>query len=345
MSFAYPWAFLLLLPWLGAVWRIVRNKRRGGLIFASASFRLPQQTKGWRYHAVRLLPWCFAIGVLFLIIAVAGPQTALSREVKHANALAVMMTVDVSGSMSALDLSKEGEEKTRLDVVKDTFAAFVEARPDDLIGLVTFGGYASTRSPLTADHRALLHTLSAVQLPNARGLDDKGRPVSDAELMTAIGDGLATALARIEKTEPKTKLIILLSDGESNAGITRPKEAAQAAKDLNIKVYTIGVGSRGYAPFKQVDAFGRTRIQRAMVNLDEQTLREIATTTGGSYYNVTTPDTLAKALESINALETTQIERQVYYRYKEHFKTCLLIGFVLIVMTVSLLMSIIRRPI
>ena len=148
--FANVWIFLLVIPWLVMCWRVWRSARTKGILFASASTRLTALKPSWRQRACALLPALFLMGTLFLIIGAAGPRTLLSRELRSADALAVMMTVDVSGSMRGLDLSEGRYDVTRLDVVKRIFREFVEQRPDDLIGLVTFGGYASVRAPLTA---------------------------------------------------------------------------------------------------------------------------------------------------------------------------------------------------
>jgi len=150
--FATPLAFLLLLPWAAAAWRMHRRGRTAGLLFAP-THRIPMQTSGWRVAAARILPSLFLLGMLLLIVAAARPRTFLAREHRDVNAIAIVMAVDVSGSMQALDLSERTPagivEQTRLDVVKATFARFIEKRPDDLIGLVTFGGFAATRRPPT----------------------------------------------------------------------------------------------------------------------------------------------------------------------------------------------------
>ncbi len=346
MRFAHPLAFLLFIPWLLAAWRLYRRGLRAGILFAPVR-RLPLQTAGWRVLASRLLPALFLCGAALLILAAARPQTFLARERRTVDALAIAMTVDVSGSMEALDLSPKTPlgtvtEKTRLDVVKETFDGFIRQRPDDLIALVTFGGYASTRSPLTADHRALLHVLSGVQIPKA-DLDDQGRPVSQEELLTAIGDGLATACARLADAEPKTRIVVLLSDGESNTGIITPEQAAEAAKKLDIRVYTIGVGTTGRAPFRTRDTFGRSVIGWGEVSLDETQLRAIAEATGGRYFNVRDPDGLKAALDDIGRLETTRVDRQILMRYHEWFVWPLLAGAALVWAALTLGMLTTRR--
>ncbi len=342
LNFASPWSFLLLLPWLVAAWRLWRSGARAGVLFA-ATHRLPAQTAGWRVVLSRVVPLIFLTGTLLLIVAAARPRSALSRHHRSIDAIAIGMVVDVSGSMEALDLSPSSNNyKTRLDVVKERFAQFVAARPEDLIGLVTFGGYASTRAPLTADHQALLHVLSGVEIPKGK-TDAQGRPIDQEETLTAIGDGLATGVARLINAEPKTRIIILLSDGESNTGIITPEQAAEAAAKSGIKVYAIGVGSNSRAPFKTRDFFGRETIAYADATFDETQLKNIAQKTNGRYFSVNDNQGLKHALDEINSLETTRIERQVYERYEEHFIRWLLWGATLTTLALTLNMQLARR--
>ena len=263
-----------------------------------------------------------------------GPRTTLGRQTRTADALAVMMAVDVSGSMEGLDLSEGRLDKTRLDVVKAQFRDFVEARPDDLIGLVAFGGYASVRAPLTADHGALLHVLSGLEIPRE----------TEDEALTAIGDGLSMALLRLKDAEPTTKIVILLSDGVSNVGAVSPTQAAEAAKAQGVRVYTIGVGSNGPVPVRGRDLFGRERIFTETMPLDEATLRTIAETTGGRYVNVRSPEALRAALDEISALETTRVERQTYLRHESHAWPFLLAGGALCLLSALGLVIFLRRP-
>lgn len=342
MNFAAPWAFLFLLPLAVVVWRVFRRGRKSGILFAPMRY-LPVKTAGWRVWAMRVLPLFFLVGLFLLIVAAARPRTTLSHERKSVNAIAIGMVVDVSGSMEGLDLTPKGSDyQTRLEVVKDLFADFVKKRPDDLIGLVTFGGYASTRSPLTADHAALIHVLRGVEIPRG-SLDAQGRPVDQEETLTAIGDGLATGLARLQDAEPKTRIIVLLSDGESNTGVITPEQAAEMAEKLNIRVYAIGVGSNGSMPVRVRNLFGQETIAYAEVTFNEAQLKEIAQKSGGRYFGVRDHDGLAAALEEINTLETTKIARDVYDRYNEHFVWFLLWGAVFVLLSVSLQMQLLRR--
>ncbi len=343
-SLAQPWALLLILPWSFAAWRMLRAARTQGVVFASAAQRFGGGRPTWRLRLCRLAPYGFLLGLLLLILAAAGPRTALDREVRSVDAVAVMMAVDVSGSMRGLDLSEGRNDATRLDVVKQHFRDFVTRRPDDLIGLVTFGGYASVRSPLTADHRALLYTLSGVEIPGARdGRDEKGRPVTEDELLTAIGDGLAVSLLRLKEAEPTTKIVILLSDGESNVGAVTPLEAAEAARQLGIRVYTIGVGSNG--PTKVWAEHGTQRyLVDVMMSLDEATLRQMAEATGGRYANVRSPEALEAFLQHISELETTRVERRIYVRYRAQARPWLMAGLALCLGSALALTALLRRP-
>ena len=346
MSFANPLMLLFFAPIAVAAWRLLRRGRRSGIRF-SAVGRLPAKAAGWRARLAALTPFILLAGLSLLTIAAARPRTSLAHEKKSVDAIAIAMTVDVSGSMDALDLTPKGErfsrETTRLAVVKKLFAEFVGKRPDDLIGLVTFGGYASTRSPLTADHEALLNVLKGVEIPSI-AVDAQGQAIARDEQMTAIGDGLATALARLKDAKPKTKIVILLSDGVSNTGAVEPDEAAAAAAKMGVKVYAIGVGTRSRrTPIFGKDFFGRATIQYADMTFDEKQLRTIAKKTGGTYFPVNDRDSLENALEEIDQLETTQLDADVYNRWKEHFTSFLLLGAVFVLLSVSLSMSASRR--
>ncbi len=346
MSFANPWMLILFAPLAVAAWRLLRRGRKAGIRF-SALGRIPARAAGWRAKVAALTPYLLLSGLALLALAAARPRTSLAHEKKSVDAIAIAMTVDVSGSMDALDLTPKGErfarDTTRLAVVKKLFAEFVSKRPDDLIGLVTFGGYASTRSPLTADHEALLNVLKGVEIP-AIALDAQGRAIAPDEQMTAVGDGLATALARLKDAKPKSKIVILLSDGVSNTGAVEPGEAAAAAAKMGVKVYAIGVGTRSRrTPMIGRDFFGRTVVQYVDMTFDEKQLKSIAKKTGGTYFSVNDRDSLEKALDEIDQLETTKIDADVFNRWNEHFVPFLLVGALLVLAAVSLSMYATRR--
>jgi len=346
MTFANPWMLALFAPLALAAWRLLRRGRKTGIRFSAVS-RLPAKSAGWRAKAAALVPFALLAGLALLIVAAARPRTPLAHERRSVDAIAIAMTVDISGSMDALDLTPKGErfsrDTTRLAVVKRLFAEFVSKRRDDLIGLVTFGGYASTRSPLTADHAALLNVLKGVEIP-AIALDAQGRTIGEDEQMTAVGDGLATALARLKDAKPKSKVVILLSDGVSNTGAVEPDEAAKAAAKMGVKVYAIGIGTKSRrTPFLGRDLFGRSTVQYLNMTFDERQLKSIAKTTGGAYFPVNDRDSLKNALEEIDKLETTRIDADAYDRWDEHFAAFLLGGAALAVLAVSLSMAATRR--
>ena len=346
MTLAHPWLLTLILPLGIAAWRLLRRGRKRGIRF-SAVGRIPTAAAGWRAKVAAFSPFVLLAGLSLLVIAAARPRTPLAHESRSVDAIAIAMTVDVSGSMDALDLTPRGEkfsrETTRLAVVKKLFAKFVEKRPDDLIGLITFGGYAATRSPLTADHEALLNVLKGVQIPSI-AVDSQGQTISREEQMTAVGDGLATALARLKDAKPASKIVILLSDGVSNTGAVEPDDAAKAAAKMGVKVYAIGVGTRARrTPIIGRDIFGREAVQYADMTFDEKQLKSIAKTTGGMYFAVNDKDGLEKALEEIDELETTKLDADAYDRWEEHFPLFLFFGALIVFAAVSLSMYATRR--
>ena len=334
LAFAWPLCFLLFVPLALAAWRMLRRGKRTGIRFAPLR-RLPAKTAGWRARVANLAPWIFLAGAALLVVAAARPRTSFVSSSRNVDAIAIAMAVDVSGSMNDPEVTPRGEPtgKTRLDVVKEVFKRFVKVRHDDLIGLVTFGTYASTLAPLTADHEALLNVLSGVQVSKA-----------EDEQQTAIGDGLTIAIDRVRNAKLESKIVILLSDGVSNTGAVEPDEAAQAAAKLGIKVYVIGVGTRSrQTPIFGRDFFGREVIRHVNMTFDEKQLKSIAKTTGGTYFPVNDRDSLVKALDEIDKLETTKLDADVYNRWREHFAPFLLVGAALVFFAVSLSMSAARR--
>jgi Ca-activated chloride channel family protein len=339
--FAHPYFFLLAIPLAIACWTIYGRRRRQAMLF-SPMYRLPKTQHTWRTAARAMLPFLYLAGLALLIIALARPRTVLSAATERSNAIAIQMVMDVSGSMEALDFSTRDHYRSRLDMVKETFAKFIERRQDDLIGIVTFGGYATSRVPLTIDHGSLLHTLKGIRIPKPV-MNQQGQVANNEELLTAIGDALATACARLEKAEIKSKIIVLFTDGVSNTGLIKPEQAMQAAKALGIKVYTIGIGSNGEAPFMGQDIFGRKVIRMAQVEFDEDLLKKIAATTGGLYFNVKDPQGMDQAMARIDKLEKTKIKKEVFNQYDELFLRPLLAGLLLYLLAVGSNMLIARQ--
>lgn len=345
VRFASPWMFLLLLPLAVAAWRMLRRPSRPRAVPFAAMRWLPDRGAGAREVAARVAPFAFLAAMLLFVVAAARPQTFFERQRRSADSIAIAMSVDVSGSMLALDLAKDptaSGAQTRLDVVKDEFASFISRRPDDLVTLVTFGGYASTRSPLTADHRALLQYLKEVHVPGTG--DDEEGTVSNEETLTAVGDGLVMACARLQESDLKTKIAVLLSDGVSNTGMVEPDKAADIAKELGIRVYTIGVGSQtGLAPFR-VKRFGRDDVAMGRVEFNEGELRNIAAKTGGRYYGVTERSDLDDIMKEIDSLEKTKVESEIFTNYSEKSGLPLAAGLILLAAALGMNLAVLGRP-
>lgn len=354
MTLANPWFLLFLLPLAFAAWRLLRRSRRTGIRF-SALARLPAKTAGWRARVAALAPFVMIAGLALLVVAASRPRSPTARTGRNVDAIAIVMAVDISGSMSILDLAppdvlrqiyelcRSGrrlsaetvarlKESDRLAVVKRVFAEFVKKRPDDLIGLVTFGTFAETRAPLTADHDALLEMLRKVEIPEI-----------NEETMTAIGDGLGMSLSRLEKAEPSSKVIVLLSDGVDNASAASPEAVAEIASRRGVKVYSIGVGiAAHFQPVVTQSMFG-PRITTADATFDEGQLRNIAQKTGGRYFPVNDATALKEALEEIDRLETTPIETDAATHWNEHFAAFLLAGTLLALLAAMMSMISSRR--
>lgn len=235
-----------------------------------------------------------------------------------------MMIVDRSSSMNARDLVRDDQSLDRLSVVTGVFERFVLGdrgqtslgRPADMIGLVTFAGYADSICPLTSDHGNLTSLVRQVEIVNSRSEDG-----------TAIGDGLGLAVERLRQSKVQSKVAILLTDGVNNAGMIDPLKAAELAAANDIKVYCIGAGTNGIAPVPVRDPFSRRVVLRGMpVEIDEDTLRKIADTTGGQYFRATDEDALTRIYRQIDELERTKVEEIRYLNYTEHFTQFVLLG-------------------
>ncbi len=313
--FANPallWLLLLLLPM--AAWYIWQWLRGGAAIQVSSTdgvLKAPRTVRYYLRHAPFVLR-CAAVALI--IVAVARPQSVESGSNSKAEGIDIVLALDISSSMLARDF-----EPDRLTAAREVAASFINARPNDRIGLVTFAGESFTQCPLTTDKRSLLNLLSQVRT----GIIEDG---------TAIGNGLATSVNRLKQTPAKSKVVILLTDGVNNRGQITPVTAAEAAAAFGIKVYTIGVGTRGQAPYPVVDMFGRPAGYQMMeVEIDEKMLTEIASLTGGEYFRATDKGSLQAIYERINDMEKTEVDVTDYTRYNELFAAFLLGAVLLLV--------------
>ena len=310
ISFAHPWLLLMLaiLP-LMVVWYIVCNKRIKAPLhipslrmFGTSSVS-PRQI---RYH-LRFVLRCLAVALL--IVALARPQSKMSREEMEIEGIDIVLAIDVSGSMMGEDF-----KPNRLEAAKDVALRFIDGRKNDRIALVEFAGEAFTQTPLTIDHTVLNRQLSAMRT----GLLEDG---------TAIGDGLATAINRIKESKAVSKVIILLTDGVNNRGAIDPETAAELCKEYGIRLYTIGVGSHGDVLYH--DEYGRPYHSQA--DLDEALLRQMAQNTeGGNYYRATDKNSLTEIFSQIDKIEKTRIDVTQYRQTKDEFKPLLILALLLL---------------
>jgi len=305
MRFLHPeflW-LLTLLPLLA----ILRGRRSfaPALIFSSTSLAA-SMARGRKTGSGQLLVAArlFVVGVL--IVAFARPQLGNTTTEIEASGIDILLAIDVSGSMKALDFTLEGKAANRLDVVKSVMHTFVGERPNDRIGLLAFSGRPYMVSPLTLDHNWLLKRLDSLSI----GMVEDG---------TAIGSAIGSGLNRLRDREAKSRMLILLTDGMNNAGTVPPLVAAEAAETLGIKIYTIGAGTRGEAPMPIKDKMGRTRLIRVEVDIDDVTLGQVAEMTGGQYFRATDTESLEKVYGEINAMETTTRNIKKFENYRELF--------------------------
>ncbi|NCD33884.1 MAG: VWA domain-containing protein [Spartobacteria bacterium] len=319
MRFAYPWMLLLTLLIPGLIWLRYSLRRRPKVTFSDGE-SLKKLPTSWVIQLRGLLPAAYAAGLILLVIALARPQRGMDESRVKTEALDIVLTVDVSTSMRAIDFATATQrELNRLDAAKDVMTQFIMDRPDDRIGMVAFAAMPYTVSPLTLDHSWLVNRMDGLKT----GMIEDG---------TAIGDALASSINRLRESEAKSKVIVLLTDGMNNAGKLSPENAAQAAKALGIKVYTVGAGASGMVKYPVQDPWGRTQYVRQPSEIDEKTLVNIAKTTDGLYFRATDLKELKKVYEEIDKLEKTEIEVQQYTRYEELFVPVLLAALVLLLL-------------
>lgn len=336
IEFREPW--LLVLGLLAVPVFLWARRSPGRVLFSSLSL-VPARITSWRVRLAWLPDLALALAVLGLSVAAAGPRVAVGENTIRREGIAIMMVVDTSGSMRALDLADGGLDQTRLEVVKDVFRAFVagedglDGRSNDTIGLVSFAGFADTRCPLTLNHGSLLTILDDLEIVRERSEDG-----------TAIGDGLGLAVERLRESEASSRVIILLTDGVNNAGIETPLEAAELASRLGIKVYTIGAGTDGVAPVRVTNPLtGAEELRPMPVEIDEATLEAIAEHTGGRYFRATDGDGLRQVYEQIDRLERTEISERRLREYREFFQVPLALGMLLAALGWLLRATVFRR--
>lgn len=302
MHFASPyylWLLSALVPMIAYyVWRTLQGGASIQISSVEGVVRAPKTVRYWLRH----LPFALRLAALaLLIVALARPQDVERLSRTNTEGIDIMLAIDVSGSMLARDFRPD-----RITAAKEVAGSFIADRYGDRIGLVAFAGEAFTQSPLTTDQGTLQTLLARIR----SGLIEDG---------TAIGNGLATAINRLRESDAKSKVIILLTDGVNNRGEIAPVMAAEIAKEQGIRVYTIGVGSRGTAPTPAIDMFGNMTFVQAKVEIDEKTLQEIADATGGRYFRATDNEKLRAIYDEINRLEKSKVEVADFTTYTEEY--------------------------
>jgi Ca-activated chloride channel family protein len=329
-SFASPWwllglLFIPLLAWLRG-----KAGRESAFVYSSLTLvkgitELSRSRAGSFLLNVR---W-FALALLF--IGMARPQVAGGQAPLKASGIDIAVAVDLSGSMIAEDFELRGERVNRLTMLKDVLGSFIEQRTSDRIGLVAFGSEAFIAAPPTLDHDFLRRVLDRLELG-----------VIDGQ-QTAIGSGLSAAVNRLRELKSKSRIVILMTDGQNNAGSIPPVTAAEAAASLGVKVYTIGVGTRGFAPVPARDAFGRKVYVKQAVDIDEDTLRKVADKTGGKYYRADSTETLRRVYAEIDSLEKTEAELKRFAYYEELMSWFVLPGLGLLALEIILGQTVWRK--
>ena len=326
MDFAsgyYLW-LLGILPVLVAyyVWRQLKGGASLRISSVSGVADAPKTVRYWLRH----VPFALRIIVLaLLIVALARPQGVEENARTNTEGIDIVLAIDVSGSMLARDFKPD-----RITAAKEVAGDFIADRTGDRLGLVVFAGEAFTQSPLTTDQGTLQTLLGRIR----SGLIEDG---------TAIGNGLATAINRLRESEAKSKVIILLTDGVNNRGEIAPLTAAEIAKAQGIRVYTIGVGTRGMAPYPAVDMFGNRTFVQQQVEIDEKTLREMAAHTGGSYFRATDKAKLKAIYDEINRLEKSKIEVLSHITRHEHYLNWVLAALALLAVEFPLSRFVLNR--
>ena len=329
LQFLHPhFLFLLLLLPVLAIWK--------GLTGRPVALRMPSTDDAVQVGArprSKIGGFLLFLGLLafaLLIVAFARPRLGKGSSEIEASGIDIALVLDVSGSMEALDFKLEGRPANRLEVVKNVVGKFVGERPNDKLGMVAFAGRPYLVSPLTMDHEFLSKRLESVKM-------------GQVEDGTAIGSAIASAVDHLRDSDAKSRIIILLTDGVNTAGAVNPLTAAEAAKALGIKIYTIGAGTRGEAPFPVRDAFGRTHMQTVKVEIDEEMLRSVADATGGQSFRATDTDSLEGIYDSINKLEKTSRKLKKFQLYQELYLWFLVPGLILLLLELILRQTRFRR--
>jgi Ca-activated chloride channel family protein len=328
-SFGHPWLLLLLLAIPIMAWLKGRIGKQTAFLYSSVGLvkNIIGITRSSIGAILLRMRW---LALALFIIAIARPQLGEGQAKVRASGIDIVIALDLSGSMAAEDFELKGEPVNRLVIAKDVLQKFVDKRASDRIGLVAFAGRAYIAAPLTLDHDFLVKNLDRLSIGS---LEDG----------TAIGSAISAAVNRLREIQAKSKIIVLMTDGQNNAGKVPPITAAEAAQALGVRIYTIGVGTRGTAKVPYVNVFGQKGYIDQQVDIDEETLNKVAEKTGGKYYRADNTAALRKIYEEIDQLEKTEIEMKKYQRYRELFAWFVLGGLAILLLEIILSNTVWRR--
>lgn len=318
-QFANPWllALIVLIPALLIAYHLFSRRRtQPATMQHAATGMINDLPRSWRIAWRPLMTVLRIIGIMLIVIALARPQIVQGKETISGEGVDIALALDISGSMASLDF----EPQNRLEASKQVIDEFVQERPYDKIGMVIFASEAFSQSPLTLDHNMVSRSLEQIELATDLGIDDG----------TAIGLGIANAANMLTNSDADSKVVILLTDGVNNAGQVDPLTAAEAAKALGIKIYTIGAGRPGEVPVPVPGLFGGTTIAYQESQLDEATLQQVADITGGQFYRAEDTAGLKAIYDEINQLEKSQVEIQVFNQYQELAGPLILLALILL---------------
>ncbi|MBQ9385751.1 MAG: VWA domain-containing protein [Bacteroidaceae bacterium] len=323
---AYLLLMLLVIPCV--VWYVLRGRKRRASLSVPTTSMYGGMAKSWKYYLIHV-PFVLDMAALVLLsLILARPQSTDRWQDTEIEGIDIMLCVDVSTSMLAEDL-----KPNRIEAAKQVASEFINGRPNDNIGLTIFAGEAFTQCPMTVDHAVLLNMFQNVSSDiAARGIIEDG---------TAIGMGLANAISRLKDSQAKSKVIILLTDGSNNRGEISPMTAAEMAKSFGIRVYTIGVGTNGTAPYPVQGAYGKQYVNVA-VEIDENVLRQIAETASGQYYRATSNSKLKEVYEEIDKLERTKLQVKEFSKNQEEYQPLALALILSLLLSILLKQTVLR---
>jgi Ca-activated chloride channel family protein len=328
MTFAHPYVLLLWLLLPALAW-LKGKAGRQSAAFVYSSVDLVRPISGFkRSRAGAILADLRWVALALFILALAQPRIVKGESHVKASGIDIVVAIDLSGSMRSEDF---GPDLSRIKLAKQVLSKFIDNRPNDRIGLVAFAKEAYIAAPLTLDHDYLQENLSRLDI----GKID--------ESSTAIGSALMTSLNQLKNLKDKSKIVILMTDGQNNSGKIPPLTASEVAKAIGVKVYTIGIGIHGKAPYPVIDQFGQKHYQWMDVDVDEDTLTKIAQQTGGKYYRADSADTLRKIYEDIDRLERSEVEVKKYQHYDELFGDVAIAGLAVLALEMVLAHTVWRK--